>query len=96
MPGDWRSLSSGLPDRGRSRRAWGVLRLIREIGYLQLDPTNVVARNPLLVLWSRVGDYDPAVLDDLLAKRASFSRRPPPPWSGTRPRSSSPSPKRPS
>lgn len=50
-----------------------VLRLIRDIGYLQLDPTNVVARNPYLVVWSRVGRYDMRLLDELLAKhRAVF------------------------
>jgi uncharacterized protein YcaQ len=39
---------------------------------VQLDPTNVVARNPYLVLWSRVGTYDPAVLDALLKRRELF------------------------
>ena len=51
--------------RPRATRA-AILRLIRELGYLQLDPTNVVARNPYLVLWSRVGDFDTTVLDSLL------------------------------
>ena len=41
---------------------------MRDIGYLQLDPTNVVARNPYLVVWSRVGAFDPTVLDELLAR----------------------------
>ena len=50
----------------------GILELVRDIGYLQLDPTNVVARNPLLVLWSRLGAYDPALLESLLAKRELF------------------------
>src|SRR5436309_14172419 len=50
----------------------GVMELIRDIGYLQLDPTNVVARNPLLVLWSRLGTYDTAILESLLAKRELF------------------------
>src|SRR5712692_7406580 len=50
----------------------GILRLIRDIGYVQLDPTNVVARNPYLVLWSRVGTYEPAVLDALLRRRELF------------------------
>jgi uncharacterized protein YcaQ len=31
-----------------------------------LDPTNVVARNHLLILWSRIGQYDRADLDRLL------------------------------
>jgi hypothetical protein len=39
---------------------------VRQIGYLQLDPTNVVARNQLLVLWSRLGRYKLSDLDQLL------------------------------
>ena len=50
----------------------GVLRTIREIAYLQLDPTNVVARNPYQVLWTRLGGYDRAILDGLMAKRDVF------------------------
>ncbi len=50
----------------------GLLRLIREISYLQLDPTNVVARNPYQVLWSRLGAYDMKVADDLLRRGALF------------------------
>ena len=55
----------------RATRA-GILEVIRDIGYLQLDPINVVARNPQLVLWSRIGRYDPALLEGLLAKRELF------------------------
>ncbi len=40
--------------------------VLRQINCLQLDPINVIARNPLLVLWSRLGDYDPADLNRLL------------------------------
>ena len=50
----------------------GILEVIRDIGYLQLDPTNVVARNPQLVLWTRLGHFDPALLDSLIAKRQLF------------------------
>jgi uncharacterized protein len=50
----------------------GILQVIRDIGYLQLDPTNVVARNPHLVLWTRLGRYDPALVDRLLEKRELF------------------------
>ncbi len=43
-----------------------MLAMIRRLGCLQIDPLNVVARSPLLVLWSRLGDYDEADLQALL------------------------------
>ena len=49
-----------------------VLATIRQIGILQIDTINVVARSPYLVLWSRLGDYRPAWLDELLAQGDLF------------------------
>lgn len=43
-----------------------VLELIRRLGCIQIDTIHVVARSPYLVLWSRLGEYDPAWLDELL------------------------------
>src|SRR5689334_13077841 len=43
----------------------GILEVVERIGCLQIDPTNVVARNQLLVLFSRLGSFDPALLDRL-------------------------------
>lgn len=40
---------------------------IRRMRALQIDTISVVARSPYFVLWSRIGDYDPAWLDSLLA-----------------------------
>ena len=45
-----------------------VLEAIRRMYLLQIDTINVVARSPYLVLWSRLGDYQPEWLDELLAE----------------------------
>src|SRR4051794_35840749 len=44
----------------------GIMDVLKDLRCLQLDPISVVARSHLLVLWSRLGAYDPATLDDLL------------------------------
>src|SRR5512145_3427147 len=49
-----------------------VLEAIRRMGVLQIDTIHVVARSPYLVLWSRLGSYEPHWLDDLLAEGALF------------------------
>ena len=55
-----------LLDGASRRNARAILETVQHLGYLQLDPTNVVARNHLLVLWSRLGQYARADLDRLL------------------------------
>lgn len=50
-----------------------IMNVVRDLGCLQLDPTSAVARSHLLVLWSRFGAYDAALLDQLLwAERKLF------------------------
>lgn len=49
-----------------------VLDMIRRMGVLQIDTIHVVARSPYLVLWSRLGSYDPIWLDELLAEGSLF------------------------
>ncbi|MGH2739479.1 MAG: winged helix-turn-helix domain-containing protein [Actinomycetota bacterium] len=46
----------------------GILSAMRDLGCLQLDPITVVARSPLLVLWSRLGSFNTTDLDALLFK----------------------------
>lgn len=48
------------------------LAAIRRMGLLQIDTISVVARSPYLVLWSRLGDYEPRWLEELLAEGALF------------------------
>jgi uncharacterized protein YcaQ len=50
----------------------GVLRAINDLGYVQLDPTNVVARSHLLVLRARIPDFDARDLEALLASKRLF------------------------
>src|SRR5438128_779504 len=49
-----------------------VLAIIRRMQLLQIDSISVVARSPYLVLWSRLGSYEPRWLDELLAEGALF------------------------
>jgi len=49
-----------------------VREIIRRMGVLQIDSISVVARSPYLVLWSRLGSYEPQWLDELLAEGSLF------------------------
>jgi uncharacterized protein YcaQ len=65
--------ATGLAGRGRRRaRKSDVLLAIRQMGVLQIDTISAVARSPYLVLWSRLGNYDPRWLDELLAEGEIF------------------------
>lgn len=61
-------------EAGKTSRATkqDVRAIIRQMHILQIDTIHVVARSPYLVLWSRLGDYDPRWLDELLAEGAIF------------------------
>jgi uncharacterized protein YcaQ len=58
------------PDRPAQKA--DVLEAVRRMGLLQIDTINVVARSPYLVLWSRLGDFQPEWLDELLEEGALF------------------------
>ncbi|MFK7915887.1 MAG: winged helix-turn-helix domain-containing protein [Pseudomonadales bacterium] len=55
---------------GRGREA--ALRALTQLGYVQIDTISVVARAHHHVLRSRVDNYQPAMLDQLVQKRAVF------------------------
>lgn len=46
----------------------GIMDVMADLRYLQIDPMRIVAPSHLLVLWSRLGYYDPSLLDRLLWK----------------------------
>jgi uncharacterized protein YcaQ len=49
-----------------------ILDTIRSLGCLQIDPISVVAPTQAVVLWSRLGIYDPAQLDELAWNRRAL------------------------
>ncbi|WP_312241488.1 winged helix-turn-helix domain-containing protein [Pantoea sp.] len=49
-----------------------LMRVIRQMALLQIDTIHVVARSPYLVLFSRLGDYPPAWLEQALASGVLF------------------------
>ena len=55
---------------GRGKRA--TLRAIEQLGYVQIDTISVVERAHHHVLWSRVGNYRPRFLDQLVRERKVF------------------------
>lgn len=57
---------------GRPAAPADVPEAVRRMGALQIDTIHVVARSPYLVLWSRLGDYDPCWLDEALAAGELF------------------------
>lgn len=55
-----------------SPTAQGIMEIVRDLRYVQIDPINVVAPSHLLVLWSRLGPYSKTDLDTLLWKKKSL------------------------
>lgn len=47
----------------------GIVDLLQQLNCLQIDPIRAVERTQLLVLWSRIGAFDPSLLDDLQEER---------------------------
>lgn len=52
--------------------AEGIMNVVRDLRYVQIDPISVVAPSHLLVLWSRLGPYNKTDLDTLLWKKKSL------------------------
>ena len=56
----------------RKAKPADLMAAIRNMGALQIDTIHVVARSPYLVLWSRLGDYEPVWLEQALADGKLF------------------------
>ena len=62
-----------LTDVRPKANAQGIMDILRDIRCIQIDPIRAVERTQFLVLWSRLGPYDPSHLDTLLwQERALF------------------------
>ncbi|MCW5238298.1 winged helix-turn-helix domain-containing protein [Verminephrobacter eiseniae] len=76
MQSHWRRLAlsaQGLASRRRFGRALsGTRQAIEHLGYVQIDTLAVVERAHHHVLWSRVPDYDPLHLNQLISERHIF------------------------
>ena len=59
-------LAGERPAAGAAATADGIMETLRDLHCLQIDPIRAVERTQLLVLWSRLGAFDPADLDALL------------------------------
>ena len=59
-------LSGEPPAAGAAATAEGIMEMLRDLHCVQIDPIRAVERTQLLVLWSRLGGFDPAGLDALL------------------------------
>ena len=59
------------PPRRKACKA-DVMSAISQMALLQIDTISVVARSPYFVLWSRLGDYDPVWLEQLLSEGKLF------------------------
>ncbi|MCL2235091.1 MAG: winged helix DNA-binding domain-containing protein [Defluviitaleaceae bacterium] len=53
-------------------RKEGVLQYFKKVGCVQFDPLNIVGRNADLVLQSRIKNYKPEMLEELLYKERSL------------------------
>jgi len=58
----------GLTDSSSSLGVGGILEFIKKVGCIQYDPLNIIGRNTDLVLQSRILDYRPEMLEQLLYK----------------------------
>ncbi len=57
--------ATGLSQRPAQPTKAHVWATLERLAIIQIDTIHVVARSPYLVLWSRLGDYEPAWFDEL-------------------------------
>ncbi len=66
------AIRAALLDRQLPPTEESVVKVARHFGGIQIDPTRTVERTQHLVLWSRLKNYDRALLERVLTKRKAF------------------------
>jgi uncharacterized protein YcaQ len=64
--------SQGLLGHGHGKGKKGITGITEHLGYIQIDTLSVVARAHHHTLWSRLSDYDPNHLDELVKEKKVF------------------------
>ncbi len=66
------AVRAALLDRQLPPTEDSIVEVARHFDGIQIDPTRTVERTQYLVLWSRLGNYDRALIDKVIAARRAF------------------------
>src|SRR6188472_3220785 len=68
----WIAVRAAMLDQQLPPNEDSVVEVARHFDGIQIDPTRTVERTQYLVLWSRLGNYDRALVDKVIADKRAF------------------------